>query len=134
MTASVSRRCRRRSCGSFAGPKPQRRVKLQPRLIVITAERPSMPPKRGSASRACSPIRPRQGSPTVPCASLRLILEDYELEAAPVSLVHREDRLPQAKVQSFIAFAVARLRKQLKRLDRLQGDWGKDPLPSASQS
>jgi hypothetical protein len=28
--------------------------------------------------------------------------------------LHREDRLPQAKVQSFIAFAVPRLRKALK--------------------
>ena len=50
--------------------------------------------------------------------SLRLILEAYEPEAIPVSLVHREDRLPQAKVQSFIALAVSRLRKQLKGLDR----------------
>jgi hypothetical protein len=27
---------------------------------------------------------------------------------------HREDRLPQAKVESFIAFALPRLRKALK--------------------
>jgi hypothetical protein len=32
----------------------------------------------------------------------------------PVSLLHREDRLPQAKVQRFIAFAAPRLRAELK--------------------
>ena len=32
----------------------------------------------------------------------------------PVNILHREDRLAQAKVQSFIAFAVPRLRKALK--------------------
>jgi hypothetical protein len=31
-----------------------------------------------------------------------------------VSLLHREDRLPQAKVQSFIAFAAPLLRSELK--------------------
>jgi DNA-binding transcriptional LysR family regulator len=40
--------------------------------------------------------------------SLRMILEDFEPEAIPVSLLRREDRLPQAKVQSFIAFAAPR--------------------------
>jgi DNA-binding transcriptional LysR family regulator len=46
--------------------------------------------------------------------SLRLILEDFEPEPIPVSLLHREDRLPQAKVQSFIAYAAPRLRQALK--------------------
>jgi hypothetical protein len=46
--------------------------------------------------------------------SLRLILEDFEPEAIPVSLLHREDRLPQVKVQSFVAFAVPQLRKALR--------------------
>ena len=32
----------------------------------------------------------------------------------PVNLIHREDRLPQAKVESFIAFAAPRLRQALK--------------------
>ena len=46
--------------------------------------------------------------------ALRLILEDFEPEPLPVSLLHREDRLPQAKVQRFIAFAAPRLRAALK--------------------
>jgi len=45
---------------------------------------------------------------------LRLILEDFEPEPIPVSLLHREDRLPQAKVQGFIAFAAPRQRAELK--------------------
>jgi hypothetical protein len=32
----------------------------------------------------------------------------------PVNLVHREDRLPRSKVQSFIAFAAPRLRQVLR--------------------
>jgi DNA-binding transcriptional LysR family regulator len=48
--------------------------------------------------------------------SLRLILEDFEPEAIPVSLLHREDRLPQVKVQSFVTFAVPRLRKALRQI------------------
>jgi hypothetical protein len=46
--------------------------------------------------------------------SLRLILEAFEPEAVPVSLLHREDRLPQAKVQSFLALAAPRLRQALR--------------------
>ena len=42
------------------------------------------------------------------------ILEDFEPEPIPVSLLHREDRLPQAKVQGFIALATPRLRQALK--------------------
>ncbi|MDH4011630.1 MAG: hypothetical protein OEU55_12990, partial [Desulfobacterales bacterium] len=48
--------------------------------------------------------------------SLRRVLEEYEPEPIPVSLVHREDRLPQAKVQSFSELAVPLLRKALKTL------------------
>ena len=46
--------------------------------------------------------------------SLRLILENFEPEPIPVSLLHREDRLPQAKVRRFIDFAALRLRAVLK--------------------
>ena len=48
--------------------------------------------------------------------SLRRILEDFEPEPLPVSLVHREDRLPQPKVQAFSEIAVPLLRKALKAL------------------
>jgi DNA-binding transcriptional LysR family regulator len=55
-----------------------------------------------------------QAARSVADRSLRLILEDFEPEPIPVSLLHREDRLPQAKVQSFIAYAAPRLRQAMK--------------------
>ena len=55
-----------------------------------------------------------QAEASVAEGALRLILEDFEPAALPVSLLHREDRLPQAKVQRFIAFATPRLRAALK--------------------
>jgi DNA-binding transcriptional LysR family regulator len=39
-------------------------------------------------------------------------------DALPVHILHREDRLPQAKVQSFIVFAAPRLRAELGRSSR----------------
>jgi DNA-binding transcriptional LysR family regulator len=47
---------------------------------------------------------------------LRRVLQDVEPEPIPVSLVHREDRLPQAKVQAFVDVAVPILRKALRAL------------------
>jgi DNA-binding transcriptional LysR family regulator len=91
------------------------RVAVKPRLIVNTAEAAVDAAKAGlGIARVLS----YQAEASLNDGSLRLILEAFEPEAIPVSLVHREDRLPQAKVQSFIALAVPRLRKQLKGLDR----------------
>jgi DNA-binding transcriptional LysR family regulator len=95
---------------SFAGPKPQQRVNLHPRLTVNTAEAAIDAAKAGlGITRLLS----YQATASLHDGSLRLILEDFEPAAIPVSLVHREDRLPQAKVQSFVAFAAPRLRKVL---------------------
>jgi len=55
-----------------------------------------------------------QAAASLADGSLRLILEEFEPEAFPVSLLHREDRLPQAKVQGFIALAAPRLRQALR--------------------
>jgi DNA-binding transcriptional LysR family regulator len=94
---------------SFAGRKPQR-VRVKPRLIVNTAEAAIDAAKAGLgiarvlSYQAAAPLAER---------SLRLILDAYEPDALPVHILHREDRLPQAKVQSFIAFAAPRLRAEL---------------------
>jgi DNA-binding transcriptional LysR family regulator len=102
---------------SFAGRK-QIRVAVNPRLTVNTAEAAIDAAKAGlGITRVLS----YQAEASLNDGSLRLILEAFEPEAIPVSLVHREDRLPQAKVQSFIALAGPRLRKQLKGLERLKG-------------
>ena len=95
--------------------RKQSRIAVNPRLTVNTAEAAIDAAKAGlGIARVLS----YQAEASLNDGSLRLILEAYEPEAIPVSLVHREDRLPQAKVQSFIALAVPRLRKQLKGLDR----------------
>jgi len=39
-----------------------------------------------------------QAAPSLEGGSLKLILEQYEPRPLPVNLIHREDRLPQAKL------------------------------------
>jgi DNA-binding transcriptional LysR family regulator len=46
--------------------------------------------------------------------ALRLLLDDCAPPAMPVSLVHREARLPPARVRSFVSFAAIRLRQNLR--------------------
>lgn len=99
---------------SFSARK-ESRVAIHARLTVNTAEAAIDAAKAGlGIARVLS----YQAEASLNDGSLRLILEAFEPGAMPVSLVHREDRLPQAKVQSFIALAVPRLRKELKGLDR----------------
>jgi DNA-binding transcriptional LysR family regulator len=95
----------------FPGGKAQQRIAVRPRLIVNTAEAALDAARAGlGVTRVLS----YQVARSVADRSLRLILEDFEPEPIPVSLLHREDRLPQAKVQSFIAYAAPRLRQALK--------------------
>jgi len=95
---------------SFQGRKPQS-VPVAPRLIVNTAEAAIDAAKAGlGIIRVLS----YQVQDSLKDGSLRLILEGFEQAPVPVSLVHREDRLPQAKVQSFSELAVPLLRKALK--------------------
>lgn len=95
----------------YPGGKAQQRIAVRPRLIVNTAEAAIDAAKAGlGITRVLS----YQAARSVADRSLRLILEDFEPEPIPVSLLHREDRLPQAKVQSFIAYAAPRLRQALK--------------------
>jgi DNA-binding transcriptional LysR family regulator len=95
---------------SFGGEK-ERRVTIRPRLIVNTAETAIDAAKAGlGIARVLS----YQAEASLADGSLRRILTDFEPEPIPVNLIHREDRLPQAKVGSFIAFAGPRLRQALK--------------------
>jgi DNA-binding transcriptional LysR family regulator len=95
---------------SFGGDK-ERRVTISPRLIVNTAEAAIDAAKEGlGITRVLS----YQAEESLADGSLRRILKDFEPEPIPVNLIHREDRLPQAKVESFIAFAAPRLRRALK--------------------
>jgi DNA-binding transcriptional LysR family regulator len=95
----------------YPGDKAQQQVAVRPRLVVNTAEAAIDAAKAGlGITRVLS----YQAARSVADRSLRLILEDFEPEPIPVSLLHREDRLPQAKVQSFIAYAAPRLRQAMK--------------------
>ncbi|HUW74487.1 MAG TPA: LysR family transcriptional regulator [Methyloceanibacter sp.] len=93
----------------FYGQKRQV-VTVQPRLSVNTAEAAI---DAAVAGVGITRVLSYQAASRLADESLRLILEDFEPEAAPVSLLHREDRLPQAKVRSFVAFAAPLLRKEL---------------------
>lgn len=95
----------------YSGPKASQRIAVRPRLIVNTAEAAIDAAREGlGVTRVLS----YQAAALVAEGSLRLILRDFEPEPIPVNLLHREDRLPQAKVRSFIAFAAPRLRQVLK--------------------
>ncbi len=93
----------------FYGQKRQV-VTVQPRLSVNTAEAAI---DAAVAGVGVTRVMSYQAASRVANGSLRLILEDFEPEEAPVSLLHREDRLPQIKVRSFVAFAAPLLRKAL---------------------
>jgi DNA-binding transcriptional LysR family regulator len=96
---------------AYAGPTKSRRVSVHSRLIVNTADAAIGAARAGlGVTRVLS----YQAESSVAEGALRLVLENFEPEAFPVSLLHREDRLPQAKVQRFIAFAAPRLRAALK--------------------
>jgi DNA-binding transcriptional LysR family regulator len=95
---------------SFGGEK-ERRVTVSPRLIVNTAEAAI---DAASAGLGIARVLSYQAESALAKGSLRRILKEFEPEPIPVNLVHREDRLPQAKVESFIAFAAPRLRQALK--------------------
>jgi DNA-binding transcriptional LysR family regulator len=84
-------------------------VTIAPRLIVNTADAAIDAAKAGlGVTRVLS----YQAESGLADGLLRLILERFEPEAIPVHL--REDRLPQAKVQSFLSFCAPRLRVRLK--------------------
>lgn len=103
---------------TFAGRKPVS-VTVDPRLIVNTADAAIDAAKAGlGVVRVLS----YQADSSLKDDSLRLILEDFEPAAMPVNLIHREDRLPQAKVQSFVGLAVPRLRKRLKGAEAVENE------------
>jgi DNA-binding transcriptional LysR family regulator len=107
----------------FAWPRPER-VIITSRLTVNTADAAIDAAKAGlGITRVLS----YQAEAGVADGSLQLLLEPFEPDAIPVHLLHREDRLPQAKVQRFLSFAAPLLRARLKPLTSraaLDGDGG----------
>jgi DNA-binding transcriptional LysR family regulator len=95
---------------SFGGRKPQR-VTVRPRLVVNTAEAAI---DAARAGLGIARVLSYQASESLAQGALRLILIPFEPKPIPVNLIHREDRLPQAKVASFVTFAAPRLRARLR--------------------
>lgn len=114
---------------SFYGTKPQT-VTVVPRLIVNTAEAAIDAAKAGLGIVRVLSYQAVEGFKD---GSLRMVLEAFEPERLPVSLIHREDRLPQAKVQSFVALAVPRLRRALRDIAETE-DKAPHQLPKPGSS
>jgi DNA-binding transcriptional LysR family regulator len=99
--------------GGAPGKRRPQNVTVEPRLIVNTAETGI---DAAVSGLGIVRVLSYQAQAALKDGSLCRVLEDFEPEPLPVSLVHREDRLPQAKVQSFSELAVPLLRKALKTL------------------
>lgn len=95
---------------SFAGPRGDRRVPVHSRLVVNTAEAAV---DAAVAGLGITRVVSYQAARPVAEGALRLLLEDFAPPAIPVSLLHREARLPPARVRSFVTFAATRLRDNL---------------------
>jgi len=90
--------------------RKQRRVQVRSRLFVNTAEAAI---DAAIAGLGVTRVLSYQASRAFANGSLIPILVDFDRAEQPVSIVHRERRLPRPKVRSFVDFAAERLRKRL---------------------
>lgn len=87
-----------------------RGVRVHSRLVANSAEAVV---DAALAGLGIARVLSYQAERAIAAGKLVRVLEDYEGEDVPVSILHREARLPQLKVQAFVAFAAERLRKRL---------------------
>lgn len=95
---------------SFAGGRRERRVRVRSRLVVNTAEAAV---DAAVAGLGITRVVSYQAARPLAEGALRLLLEDFAPPAVPVSLLHREARLPPARVRRFVTFTASRLREAL---------------------
>ena len=95
---------------AFAEARGERRVPVHSRLVVNTAEAAV---DAAVAGLGITRVLSYQATGRLAEGALRLLLENFSPPAMPVSLLHREARLPPAKVRSFVSFAATRLRRNL---------------------
>jgi DNA-binding transcriptional LysR family regulator len=95
---------------AFAGARGERRVPIHSRLVVNTAEAAV---DAAVAGLGITRVLSYQAANAIATGALRVLLQDFEPPAMPVSLIHREARFPPARVRSFVTFATARLRHRL---------------------
>ncbi len=91
--------------------KRARGVRVHSRLVANTAEAVV---DAAVAGLGIARVLSYQAERAIAAGKLVRVLSDYEGEDVPVSILHRETRLPQLKVQAFVAFAAERLRKGLR--------------------
>jgi DNA-binding transcriptional LysR family regulator len=94
------------------GPGPRARgVRVHSRVVANTAEAVV---DAAVAGLGIARVLSYQAERALAAGKLLKVLADYEGEDVPVSILHREARLPQLKAQTFVAFAAERLRERLK--------------------
>lgn len=98
---------------TFGRTGAKRIVRVRARLAVNSAEAAV---DAAIAGLGITRVLSYQAESAIRHGSLRRVLADFEGEDMPVTILHREMRLPQAKVQSFVAFAAASLRKRMQGL------------------
>jgi DNA-binding transcriptional LysR family regulator len=96
---------------TFLGAKGPQRVRIQPRLTVNTAEAAV---DAAIAGFGLARVLSYQVKSAVADGRLRLVLEDYEGPGLPVSVLHRQGRVPQTKVKCFVKVASEILPERLK--------------------
>jgi DNA-binding transcriptional LysR family regulator len=98
---------------TFRTAGKERRVAVRSRLSVSTAEAAV---DAAVAGLGITRVLSYQAAAAVAKGQLRPLLERFQGSELPVSLIHHESRLPQVKVQAFVAFAAPRLRRSLQNL------------------
>jgi DNA-binding transcriptional LysR family regulator len=88
------------------------RVRVHSRLVANSAEAVI---DAAVAGLGIARVLSYQAERSIAAGKLVRVLADFEGEDLPVSILHREARLPQLKVQAFVAFAAERLRKRLRQ-------------------
>jgi DNA-binding transcriptional LysR family regulator len=101
--------------------KRQKRIPVRPRLVVNSAEAAV---DAAIAGLGITRVLSYQAARAIADGQLKVILETWDTAEIPVSILHREGRLAQPKVQAFVAFAATALRK---RLQALTGKAAKQP-------
>jgi len=96
---------------SFPNRGAMRSVVVRSRLSVTTAEAAI---DAAVAGLGVARVLSYQAAGAIAAGKLQVILERFEPEAVPVSVIHGEGRRPRAKVREFVDLATRRLRAVLR--------------------
>ncbi len=104
-----------RDLWAFSDGKKRSRVRVRTRLTVNTAEAAI---DAAIAGVGVTRVLSYQVTAALADGTLKEILKGSDSTEMPVTILHREDRLAQTKVQAFVAFAAVALRKRTAALDK----------------